>query len=132
MKIQQKRYSESFRLMVLEELRTGKWDSLNQAARAYNIRNCTIENWLERHGMQHLRRRILHVNTAEDVSEIARLKAEVKALKAQLFDAMLDQRIEHATLAQACRLLNTTPEDLKKNSGLKSSTAPSGTTPAGS
>lgn len=120
MKMQQKRYSETFKRHVCEELKAGTWTSTRQAAEAYNIRPDTVRKWMDGFGYHHLRQRTLYVKTPEDSSQIEALKAQVRSLERQLFDAMLEGRVDRAALKVACGLLNTTPDELKKKTtGLK-------------
>lgn len=115
MKMQQKRYSDAFKRHVCEEIKSGRWTSTREAATAYNITHSAVTKWLDALGYAHIRQRIIHVNTPEEVSELAKLKAEIKQLKAQLFDAMLDSRIERATLKVACKQLGVDPETFMKS-----------------
>lgn len=114
MKMQQMRYSDAFKLHVCNELKDGKWTSTREAARAYNIRPLTVANWMDALGFGHLRQRIIHVSTPKEINEEAELKAEIKRLKAQLFDVMLDQRIERAALKVACEQIGADPETYRK------------------
>ena len=102
MKMQQKRYSDAFKRHVCEEIKRGKWSSTREAASAYNITHAAVTKWLDTLGYAHIRQRVTHVNTPEEASETARLKAEIKQLKAQLFDVMLEDRINRAALKVAC------------------------------
>lgn len=114
MKMRQMRYSEAFKLHVCNELKDGKWTSTREAARAYNIRPTTVTAWMDALGFGHLRQRITHVSTPKEIDETAELKAEIKRLKAQLFDAMIDQRIERAALKVACEQYGVDPETYRK------------------
>ena len=116
MKMQQKRYSDAFKRHVCEEIKRGKWTSTREAASAYNITNKTVAKWLDTLGYAHIRQRVTHVNTPEEASETARLKAEIKQLKAQLFDVMLEDRINRAALKVACAQLGEDPETFLKSS----------------
>ena len=44
---EQKRYSEAFKLKVMEELRDGKWKSINDAGRAYGLTGTAISKWMK-------------------------------------------------------------------------------------
>ena len=114
MKMQQKRYSDAFKRHVCEEVKSGKWTSTREAAKAYNVTHSTVAKWLDMFGYAHIRQRIMHVNTPEEANQLAKLKAEIKQLKAQLFDAMLDDRINRAALKVACSQLDADPETFIK------------------
>lgn len=115
MKMQQKRYSDAFRRHVCEEIKQGKWTSTREAASAYNITNATVTKWLDTLGYAHIRQRVTYVNTPKEASEMARLKAEIKQLKAQLFDVMVEDRINRAALKVACAQLGEEPEKFLKS-----------------
>ena len=114
MKMQQKRYSEAFKRHVCEELKSGRWTSTREAALAYNITRATMTKWLDALGYSHIRQRIMHVKTPAEVSELAKLKAEIKELKKTLYDEMLEHRIDRAALDVACERLNVPVETFKK------------------
>lgn len=120
MKIRQKHYSDAFRRHVCEELKSGKWTSTREASRAYNISAATVAKWLDALGYGHLRQRTTYVKTPAETSELAKLKAEVKELKAVLFDEMIRHRIDRAALEIACEKLGVSPESLKKKNGSES------------
>lgn len=112
-----KRYSEAFKLKVMEELRDGKWKTVADAATAYGVHENCVRYWMKRLGFEHLNGRIIYVKTRTELDEIKRLKAEVRMLKQQLADEVLDHKIDEVTLRIACRNLGTTPDELKKKSG---------------
>ncbi len=89
MKMNQKRYSEAFKRHVCEEIKEGKWSSTNEAAKAYNIGTKTVIDWVDELGCGHLRQRRIEVKTPKEVSEIARLKAELKKTKEMFCDEVL-------------------------------------------
>lgn len=57
---------------------------------------------------------------AEEIDEKKRLKAEVKQLKEALADATVMNLLNEKFLEKACERLHTTPEELKKKTGMKS------------
>ena len=113
-----KRYSEAFKLKVLEELRDGKWRSATEASLAYGLGHMTVYKWMHKLGFEYLNGRIIYVKTTSEIDEIKRLKAEVRKLKERLADEVLDHKIDEVALRLACRSLGTTPEELKKNNGV--------------
>lgn len=110
-----KRYSEAFKLKVLEELRDGKWKSASEASIAYGLGNMTVYLWMRKLGFDHLKGRVVYMKTTSEIDEIKRLKAENRRLKERLADEVLDHKIDEVALRIACRNLGTTPEELKKN-----------------
>ena len=97
-------YSEAFKLQVLRELETGKFDSREEARRAYGIRgSVTIANWIRRYGKSSLERKVLRVQTPNERDELKRLMTENRRLKEALADAQLDKKLGDAYLRIACR-----------------------------
>ncbi len=114
---QQKRYSEAFKLKVLEEYKTGRWASLTQVAEAYNVGYNTLTKWMVQYGHEHLINRRIYVATADEKSELKRLREENKRLKANLEDAMIEYYVERAFVSILCEETGQTREDLKKKDG---------------
>ena len=115
-----KRYTMAFKLKVMEELRDGKWKTVADAARAYGASETGVHYWMKQLGFEHLKGSLIYVKTRTELDEIKRLKAEVRMLKQQLADEVLDHKIDEVTLRIACRNLGTTPDELKKKSGVMS------------
>ena len=115
-----KRYSEAFKLKVMEELRDGKWKTVADAAHAYGVSETGVRYWMKTLGFEHLNGRMIYVKTRTELDEIKRLKAEVRRLKERLADEVLDHKIDEVALRIACRSLNTTPDELKKKNGVGS------------
>ena len=78
-----KRYSEAFKLKVMEELRDGKWKTVADAAQAYGVSAQGVRYWMKRLGFEHLNGRIIYVKTTSEIDEIKRLKAELYHILAE-------------------------------------------------
>ena len=115
-----KRYTEAFKLEVMEELRDGKWKSVAEVVQAYGLSETGVRYWMKRLGFEYLNGRIIYVKTTSEIDEIKRLKAEVRKLKERLADEVLDHKIDEVALRIACRNLGTTPDELKKDNVAKS------------
>ena len=113
-----KRYSEAFKLKVMEELRDGKWKSVAEAVQAYGLSETGVRYWIKRLGFEYLNGRIIYVKTTSEIDEIKRLKAENRRLKERLADEVLGHKIYEVALRIACRNLGTTPDELKKKNGV--------------
>ena len=79
-----KRYSDAFKLKVMEELRDGKWKTVADVAQAYGVSETGVRYWMKTLGFEHLNGRMIYVKTTSEIDEIKRLKAEVRQLKERL------------------------------------------------
>jgi transposase-like protein len=69
------RYSEAFKLQVLRELETGRWESREAAARAYGLSgHATITYWARKYGKGHLLGKVIRVETAKEINEVKELR----------------------------------------------------------
>jgi len=111
------RYSEAFKLKVMEELRDAKWKSAHEVAKAYGIAEASIGNWMHKLGFEHLKGRLIYVKTRTETDRIKELEAEVRKLRMALADEVLDHKIDEAALRLMCKRAGTTPEEVKKKNG---------------
>lgn len=97
------RYSEAFKLAVLRSLETGKHPSCRSAEQAYGIKGPgTVRYWARKFGKEHLCGRVVRVETADERSELKRLRQEVRKLKDALADAHIELKLERAYTEIAC------------------------------
>ncbi len=97
------RYSEAFKLQVVSELASGKFNCIFETRKRYNIRGCgTVENWIRRYGKVDLLNKVVIVKTTEERDQLKAMKQEIHKLKSALADAHLDLRLEKAWLKIAC------------------------------
>ena len=97
------RYSEAFKLQVVRELEEGKLASCTAAGEAYGIGGATtVRSWMRKYGRSHLLKKVVHVQTVDERSEMRKLKDRLRELELALVDAHLDLRLEHAYLEIAC------------------------------
>lgn len=114
------RYSEAFKLQVLRELESGRFQTQAAAYRAYGIRGQgTIERWAVKYGMNHLVGKVIRVETAKELSELETLRKRVKDLEKALANERLDHLLDEAYLEIACRTAGITDLDefKKKHAG---------------
>ncbi len=70
------RYSEAFKLKIVEELDRGKL-SIGELRKIYDIRGSeTIQTWLKKYGKAHLLNKIVRVSVPEEVERIKKLEKE--------------------------------------------------------
>lgn len=110
------RYSEAFKLQVVRELEEGKLPSCSAAGAAYGIGGATtVQSWMRKYGRSHLLRKVVHVQSLGERSEVRKLKDRVRDLEKALVDAHLDLRVERAYLEIACEEgWKGSVDDLKK------------------
>jgi transposase len=117
------RYSESLKIKVIKELESGRFDSISQAQRHYDIKgNNTIKKWLKRYGRNHLIPKVVRVETPDERQKMQELKAEVRRLKEALGETHADNLLSKAFLKIACRELGQDVDTFKKKAGTTRST----------
>jgi transposase len=118
------RYSEAFKLQVVRELEEGKHANCWAAREAYGIHGTTtVSRWVREYGKSHLLGRVVHVQTADERSELRKAKDRVAELEKALVEAHLDLRLERSYLAMACELgWQGSVEELKKKGDGRPST----------
>lgn len=108
------RYSEVFKLKVMEELRDGKFKSVKEVALGYGLSEISVYNWMHRYGVDHLKGSLIFVKTRTELDQIKEMKKKILQLKAALADSILDQKINEVFLDITCKRLDTIVEELKK------------------
>lgn len=99
------RYSEAFKLQVLRELETGRFQSPYAAGRAYGVNGPgTVAYWVRRYGKNHLLRKVVRVMKADEQAEVKELRQRVRELERALADAHLDSKLDAAYLQMACKV----------------------------
>ena len=113
-KVNQKRYSEEFKRMLMDEIRQGKWASAHAAAKAYGIRSITVSGWMDAAGLTHLRNRTVEIKTLSEVSELMKLRKANRVLRDQLLDEVLARREDLAVLDAAGEKYGFAPNVFRK------------------
>ncbi len=113
------RYSQAFKKQVVEEIASGKFNSANQARKAYGIVGPgTVSRWLHQFGRMDLLPKRIRIETMQERDELKESRKRIRELEAALSDAHMDRCLGDAFLEIACEKLGTTPAELKKKSGL--------------
>jgi transposase len=119
------RYSEAFKLNVVRELESGRFQNVNQAARAYQIRGSrTIGLWLRKFGRIDLMPRKVLVSTMKEHDEKKALEKRVRELERALADTHMRGLLGDAYLEIACERLGVEPEEFKKKAATSLSAVP--------
>lgn len=110
-----RRYSESFKLKILSELSTGKYNK-RQLGRIYGIQNSTINEWIKKYNRTDLMNTRINVETKDEITRIKALQKEIKQLKEALVKKDLDQLVVDSYLEVASEKLGfKNVDELKKN-----------------
>ena len=110
-----RRYSEGYKLKVLAELSTGKFDK-TELSKLYGINRTTLNKWIQKYDRKDLMNTRITVETTDELSRIKALKKEVDQLKSLLLKKDLDALMLDAYLEIAAENLGYKDVvDLKKN-----------------
>lgn len=116
-----KRYSEGFKLKVLAELSTGKYNK-SQLGKFYGINRTTINKWIEQYDRKDLMNTRILVETNDEIGRIKALQKEVEQLKSLLLKKDLDKLIVDSYLEVAAENLGyKNVDELKKKLNIKPS-----------
>jgi transposase-like protein len=114
-----KRYSESFKLKLLDELSTRKY-SKNQLGKLYDVSPSTINEWIRKYDRKDLMNTRILVENIDETSRLKALKKEVEQLKNLLIKKDLEMLAYDSYLEVAAKNLGyKNVEELKKNLNIK-------------
>lgn len=86
------KYSHAFKKQVVEEIASGKFNSANQARRAYGIGGPdTVPRWLKQYGRVDLLPKRIRIETMKERDELKEARKRIRALEAALADAHMDR-----------------------------------------
>ncbi|MBU3823185.1 transposase [Flavobacteriaceae bacterium XHP0103] len=114
-----RRYSESFKLKILDELTTGKLNK-NQLGKLYGINPTTINEWIRKYERKDLMNTRIKVETKDEITRIKELQKEIEQLKKLLLKKDLDAMVEESYLEVAAEKLGyKSVSELKKKLNIK-------------
>jgi len=109
-----RRYSEPFKLKILDELTTGKLNK-NQLGKLYSIAPTTINEWIKKYNRKDLMNTRIKVETKDEISRIKALQKEIEQLKKLLLKKDLDTMVLDSYLEVAAEDLGyKSVNELKK------------------
>jgi transposase len=110
-----RRYSEGYKLKVLAELSTGKYNK-SELGRIYGINRTTLNKWIEKYDRKDLMNTRVTVETNDEIGRIKALQKEVEQLKTLLLNKDLDKLMVDSYLKVAAENLGyKNVDELKKN-----------------
>lgn len=114
-----KRYSESFKLKILNELSKGEL-SKTQLGKLYGVNPSTINEWIRKYDRKDLMNTRILVENIDEISRLKALKKEVEQLKNLLVKKDLEKLVTDSYLEVAAENLGyKSVEELKKNLNTK-------------
>ena len=114
-----RRYSEGFKLKVLAELSSGKYNK-SELGRFYGINRTTLNKWIEQYDRKDLMNTRILVETNDEIGRIKALQKEVEQLKSLLLKKDLDKLIVDSYLEVAATNMGyKNVDELKKNLNIK-------------
>lgn len=114
-----RRYSEPFKLKILDELSTGKYTK-SQLGKLYGINPTTINEWIRKYERKDLMNTRVMVETKDEITRIKALQKEIEQLKKLLLKKDMDQLIDDAYLEVAAEKLGyKSVLELKKKLNIK-------------
>ncbi len=114
-----RRYSEPFKLKILDELTTGKLNK-NQLGKLYGINPTTINEWIRKYNQKDLMNTRVKVETKDEITRIKELQKEIAQLKKLLLKKDMDALIEDSYLEVAAEKLGyKSVLELKKKLSIK-------------
>ena len=116
-----RRYSEGFKLKVLAELSSGKYNK-SELGRFYGINRTTLNKWIEQYDRKDLMNTRILVETNDEIGRIKALQKEVEQLKSLLLKKDLDKLVVDSYLEVAAKNMGyKNVDELKKNLNIKPS-----------
>ena len=119
------RYSMAFKRQVVAELEAGRFRSIEEARRHYDIGGMmTVRRWLQQFGKNHLIAKVVRVEKPDEANQVRQLKQEIRQLREALGDAHLKSVLDKSFLKIACQRLGEDPESFKKKHDILPSLTP--------
>jgi transposase-like protein len=106
------RYSEAFKLRLVEDVANGKYKTLEEARRRNGIRGgSTLSTWIKQYGREDILPKRVKVETMKEIDELQAARRRIRELEAALADAHRDYWLERASLDIACDRLEMSTEE---------------------
>ena len=117
------RYSEAFKMQLVQEFESGKLHSIEHARRVYGIGGgCTVQRWLKKYGRNDLQTRIVYVQKPNEQDQVKKLKDEIKGLKEALAQTQMQSLLNKSVYEVLCEEIGIDPDEFKKKANMRPST----------
>ena len=98
------RYSEAFKMKVVLEVESGRWESCHSASVNYGIKGkSTVAKWAIKYGKNHLLGKFVRVETMDERNALKEAKNQVKKLEHIVSELKLDLALSESFLQISCR-----------------------------
>lgn len=110
------RYSEAFKMQVIQELESGVLPTIAAARERYGIGGCTtVQKWLRKYGKNHLMNKIVEVKTPKDIDQVKALKQRIRELEKTLAQTQVRAVLNESFYEVVCEEHGIgDPEEYKK------------------
>jgi transposase-like protein len=127
------RYSEAFKLQVIGQIESGRFECVEHARQAYGIGGTqTVHQWLRKYGRSDLQGRIIRVEKPGERDQIKALKARIRQLESAVADSKVQEVLARAYFEVVCEEFGVEDvEALKKSIAAKLSAEDRGLPPQG-
>lgn len=113
------RYSEAFKMQVVEEISRGKHLSPGMAQKAYGIKGTeTVVGWVRKYGRDDLLSKRIRIETMKERDELKEARKRIRELEVAVADAHIDFCLEKAYLEIACERLGEERDGFKKKNAM--------------
>jgi transposase-like protein len=114
-----RRYSEGFKLKMLDELSTGKY-SKREIYRTYGIPSSTLNDWIRKYQRLDLMNTRIMVENQDEITRIKSLQKEIEQLKKLVLKKDLEQMAQDSYFEVAAEMLGCkNVSELKKKLNTK-------------
>ena len=118
------RYSAAFKQQVVDDMESGRFDSMLAAGEHYGISSVSVGRWLRKYGKNHLCARVIKVEKPDEQDELRRLKKRIKQLEQALGRTQSDNILNQSFLDIACEELGQDVDVFKKKAATERSIRP--------
>jgi transposase-like protein len=109
------RYSETFKLRLVEEMSSGKYRSLNEASRRNGICGCaTLSKRIKQYGREDVPLQRIKVETMNETDELREVRGRIRELEATPASAHMDYCLESAFFGHSVRTAGDKYRGVKK------------------
>lgn len=110
-----KQYSSCFKRQVVEDMESGRFDTIMAVQHHYGIGGMdTIQRWLRQYGKHHLTPKVVIVQKPDEKDQIRQLKRQVAELQRVLGQTQTENVLNAEFLKIACDQLGCDLEAFKK------------------